>query len=347
MGELKAIRAILHFDVARVFAQLPTVAGVDMNAANSGVVIIDQVYPVDAAFTRSTLTETYDFIVDELKDAMTMMNTAEGKAKNTGSMNYWSAEAALARAYLYLGDWDNAYTAAVDVINNGGYTLFTHDSYLTEWSKVGASEFISEFTTSAAITMNTAQWNSLGSYTNPEGYAEVMATEAFFDLIQNMDDDDIRKESVIAESAYGYIYKHTIKYPGQDGASNATYQNNPRILRLAEMYYIASEAALKNNDNTNALKYYNDLRRSRYDVGSYTDATTLTLNDILDDRRVELFCEGHRMWDLKRNNIAIPSSSDPSITRPANDDLLVLPIPLRELDISPELEQNPGHGDGR
>jgi hypothetical protein len=344
-GELIAARAILHFDAARVYAQLPTVNGVNMDAANSGVAIVTKTYPrpVDAKFKRSTLTDTYKFVVDELKSALTMLDTSAGKAKKLGGINYWTVESALARAYLYLGDWANAYAAATDVIAGSGYTLFTHDNYLTEWVKEGSSEFITEFTTSSATTLNTAQWNSLGSYTYPSGYFEVVASSAFSDLVQALDDNDIRKKSLVDyDGAFG-----TIKYLGKTGATNRIYENNPKIFRLAEIYYIAAEAALKNSDNTNALKYYNDLRRSRYAAGTYTDATALTLSDILEDRRVELFCEGHRMWDLKRNNLPIPDHSDATKTKQANDNLLLLPIPLRELDISTEMVQNPGYGDGR
>lgn len=349
VGELKAMRAIMHLDIARVYAQVPTLTGINMDAANSGIVIVDRVFPSNQQFTRSTLTETYSFIVNELKNAMTALNTAEGKDKKIGGLNYWSAEAALARAYLYLGDWGNAYTAATNVINGRAYTLYTHDNYLDQWKSDGPSEVIAEFTTSDN-SKNNPQRNSLGGYTNPEGYAEVAASTYFKAYITSVNDNDIRKQSVTERtSATGNPNTawYTIKYTGKTGSGSPTYNNNARIYRLAEMYLIAAEAAVKAGQGANADKYYNDLRRSRYAEGTYTDVTGVTVNDILEDRRIELFCEGHRMLDLKRNNLPVPDANDATKTRPANDNLLLIPYPIKELDVSPGLVQNPGYGDGR
>jgi len=360
-AELKTLRALLHLDVARVYAQVPTVAGVDMNAAGSGIVILDRVYPPDQTFERSTLAQTYNFIVTELKDAMTALaainfsvgtgsarKTVNGKARLNGGLNYWAAEAALSRAYLYMGDWANAYAAATDVIeNNGGvYTLYTAADFISAWKlPAGGAEVIAELTTSDS-NKNNPQRASLGGYTNPDGYSEVAASNAFKAVVTALPDGDIRKSSVTerAGSRGGNRAFYTTKYMGKTGSSAPTYNNNPRMLRLSEVYLIASEAALKANQQSDADKYYNALRRNRFAAGSYTDATGVTIDQILDERRIELFCEGHRMLDLKRNNLTVPDPFDVAKSRPANDTKLVLPYPQRELDISPGLVQNPGYG---
>ena len=157
-----------------------------------------------------------------------------------------------------------------------------------------------------------------------------------------MDDNDIRKQSISLRSNAGANEGYyTIKYMGRDGTT--IYSSNPRPARLAEAYLIASEAAVKGGSTqANADKYYNDLRRERYAPGTYTDAANVTLDDILDERRVELFCENHRLFDLVRNNKPVVRYDAAETYQPDND-LLVHPFPLRETDVNPDLKQNPGY----
>ena len=78
--------------------------------------------------------------------------------------------------------------------------------------------------------------------------------------------------------------------------------NNFKVIRLSELYLIASEALLKgatSSDGKKAVDYYNELRKNRF--ANYTPATEVTLDNILDERRIEFFCEGQRYFDLVRN----------------------------------------------
>jgi hypothetical protein len=80
-----------------------------------------------------------------------------------------------------------------------------------------------------------------------------------------------------------------------------------------------------------------DYNRIRTRAG-LTAATTVTLNDILYERRLELAFEGFRIHDQRRlkENVA---------SYPYNDPRLLFPIPSRELDANPNLkgQQNPGY----
>ncbi|TVR37053.1 MAG: RagB/SusD family nutrient uptake outer membrane protein, partial [Balneolaceae bacterium] len=68
-------------------------------------------------------------------------------------------------------------------------------------------------------------------------------------------------------------------------------------------------------------------------------AVTLTsVDQILAERRVELAFEGHRLFDIKRTRGSVGAF-------PWNADILVFPVPQREMDANPALEgqQNPGY----
>lgn len=133
---------------------------------------------------------------------------------------------------------------------------------------------------------------------------------------------------------------YTNKYAGQEGASAPQYVNNFKVIRTSELYLIAAESILRGaTGSKSALEYYNELRSNRFT--NYTPATNVSLQDILDERRIELFCEGHRMFDLMRfgQNITLPATGE---TYSYKSNRLQIAIPQREIDIAQgSLVQNP------
>lgn len=89
--------------------------------------------------------------------------------------------------------------------------------------------------------------------------------------------------------------------------ASGTVENGTRdiyLFRLAETYLIAAEAAVKTSDNPNALKYINAVRRraANYapESGLEEYTGTVTIDDVLDERGLELFGEAPRWNDLQR-----------------------------------------------
>ncbi len=338
MGELYALRGLVHFDMARLYAQLPTVA-TDLNAVQSGVPISDKVFPREYRPLRATLTQTYKQVVDDLTQGITLLEPYKGSKVN-GRINYWGTKALRARAYLYLGQNNEALADAVDVITNSGYTLLTKDGYAASWEREGASETIFEILTT---DLYNAQRNSPGFYCAAAGYGEVAATDAFRTFLDADPTNlkDVRSKIIVYEqsstgSNKGYYIK---KYPGRGNL----YVNNIRVIRLAEVYLIAAEAAVKGGTATGALgaeEYINKLRQNR--IEGYTDVASVTLTDVLNERRKELAAEGHMVWDQWRNGLDVFSFAlNTTVSR--TDYRCILPIPQRERDINEDLKQNPGY----
>jgi hypothetical protein len=75
------------------------------------------------------------------------------------------------------------------------------------------------------------------------------------------------------------------------------------LYRLAETCLIAAEAAVKKGDNANALIYLNKVRtRAEKIPGALQKTGTVTLDDILNERALELFGEVPRWNDLQRTH---------------------------------------------
>ncbi len=82
---------------------------------------------------------------------------------------------------------------------------------------------------------------------------------------------------------------------------------NIRLIRLAEVYLIAAEAAFMAGDQAKALTYVNAIRTRARNCGTTgypQDLTAVSFEDIVHERRLELACEPHRFFDLVRWGLA-------------------------------------------
>lgn len=351
LGELYALRALFHFDLARVYAQLPTVA---KSMDDMGIVLATKTFDYTFVPERATLKQTYETILADLDEAIKLMEPIESthdKNSTTGHMNYWAALALRARVNLYLDDVNVngttehnklALADAKKIIEEGPYSLYKYADYTSVWAKEFTDESIFEFQTTSQYN---PQRNSLGYYTDPSGYAEAAMSDSFVeDFVKNPAyTKDIRVSSgMIMEESYGPKQEnkafYTQKYPGRDGQ---IYVNNAKVFRLSEIYLIAAEAALKTNDETAAAKYIDDLRKER--IADYVAGSTasVTIEDILTERRLELNGEGHMAWDMWRNGKSINNPVKGEVK--PGDNMAVFPIPQANINASHgALKQNPG-----
>ncbi len=331
-GQLLAWRGMMHFDLARIFAHIPST--VDVNAANSGIPVATEVYTPDYLPKRNTLKETYDQIIKDLTDGYNMMDDYNG----IGYMNKWAALGLRARAYLYLGDYDNAIKDAEAVIAGSGASLLTIDSYVRAWAMEGADETLFEL---AITDTYNPQRYAAGYYTDCNGYSE-MAFDEEGELWQYFlaNPNDIRSKVVKdqTDAASNPAY-YPGKFPGRAGSATPLYVNNPKIVRLSEMYLIAAEGYANTNKADKAAEKLNDLRANR--IEGYTDVATATIDDVIKEYTIEMFCENQSAFASWRNKKSITNQAGKVVNY--NDNQTILPIPQREIDINPDLAQNPGY----
>ena len=120
IGQARALRAILYFDLARMFGDVPLVT-----------------VPTEENLPRTAASEVYKQIFEDLKYAAANIPAnafpLDNRKENDGRITKYAAEALMARAYLYYTGYygqenegctkQEAIDALEDIINNGGYEL--------------------------------------------------------------------------------------------------------------------------------------------------------------------------------------------------------------------------------
>lgn len=124
------------------------------------------------------------------------------------------------------------------------------------------------------------------------------------------------------------------------------------VIRLAEMYLIAAEAALQEGDLQTAADHINVIRNRAAVPGmEATMAITpaeLSLDFILEERARELAGEQFRWFDLKRTGKLVEKvkAYNPEAAANVREHHVLKPIPQRQLDAvinKDEFTQNPGY----
>ena len=118
---------------------------------------------------------------------------------------------------------------------------------------------------------------------------------------------------------------------------------------------LAAEANLQAGNSAKALQYINEIRTRAKE----TPLTAVTLNDIKTEKRLELCNEGVRYQDLVRWGDGKTAMGEQGKDVPAftgsdvqwnwhntvygfQDRNVLLPIPLKELELNPNMQQNTG-----
>ncbi|MBR5103808.1 MAG: RagB/SusD family nutrient uptake outer membrane protein [Bacteroidales bacterium] len=330
VAELYAMRGLFHFHLATFFAPIPTSG----NTNQMGIVLSDKVFNIDYIGERAGLDDTYDFIINDFTMAI---DSGLNKDRNTGHMNYWAALALRARANLYAGNWQDALDDAEELINESPYRLYNIENYMKSWSQEGADEVVMEYL--QTDTYNPQRY-APGYYASPKGYSEYGVSPQFYAWMQE-NPSDVRSQAVVDYSVapsgdpdYNTGY-YPLKYPGNAGASVPAYTTNVKVFRLSEAVLIAAEAAYKTG--ADAAVYLNMLRKNR--IQGYVDVTSVTMNDIMDERRKELFGEGQIAFDYWRNGMTVVRDG---FSVGPQDGKTVLQIPKEEIDLAKgALKQNP------
>ena len=198
------------------------------------------------------------------------------------------------------------------------------------------------------LTTDSPGKESMGYLNSYNGYDDMCITVSFYHLLKE-DPADVRLKLLSFDKTY---YAYVNKYQPQEG-ENITDANIP-LIRLSEAYLNAAEAAVKLGDKATAAAYLTPIVE-RANPARTVEESTLTLDDVLTERRKELVGEGHRMYDVMRNGGTVKrvQLSDKAISKTKHDTKymeydwnfyqIVLPIPKGEMNANRNMVQNPGY----
>jgi starch-binding outer membrane protein, SusD/RagB family len=322
LGEALFIRAFCHFYLTNLFGDIPLVTTTD--------------YRVNMQLPRAASTEVNQQILADLNEAAELLPapyTSTGKVRP----NEWAATALLARVYLYEKDWKNAEEAANAVINSGSYQL------IPDLNKVFLANSAEAIWQLAPVLTNSGNNTHEGFLFVPFNATTVPSFRITSNLVSAFETDDARKVSWVGKNTInGEDYYFPLKYKVSSNAPSAPVEYN-MVLRLAEQYLIRAEALAQQNKLEAAQQDLNMIRtRAGLQAVIASDKESL-LAAIEQERRIELFAEwGHRWFDLKRTNrIDAVLASVKGVNWQPTDALY--PIPLGEILINTNLDQNPGY----
>jgi hypothetical protein len=311
LGEAYAIRALAYFDLLRVYGEF-------FNEGSAfGVPLIlepleNNDFNLIPELSRSSVAETYAQIFSDLNNGIERLEGFEDR----GRVNFWAALSLRARINLYRGNYTAAYEDANRVITEGPFTLLSTVFEIYEATEP-TSESIFE------VEYNDQDQSSFNTYIirRDEYNVDPSLREAF------EDEDDRAELFTFSRNSF-----RSAKYP------DATNSNNAKVFRLAEIYFIRSEAAVFVNNDPNAGTQDLNIIRERAGLGPLGTfgSTNEFVDALLRERRSELNYEGHRFFDLVRYDRIGSVLDMPGFRK-------VWPIPRDELQVSSSLVQNPGY----
>lgn len=353
-GEGLFLRGATHFEIVRYLGK-PYGPN---SSSDPGIPLMTSAVSSsdDISFpSRATVAEVYAQAIADLTEAANLLPEANGY----GRANSFAAKAYLAEIAFQQGDYDNAATLAADVM--AGPFQLTDDP---------AGFFVSEGSAEEIwAVVHTAQDNpgvngSLPTFHHVSGRGGdvVVAT----DLVDNGYNMIVTGDQSAAISAAGYTVED-LRFTQLTSSGNpptiniekyeqfANNDDDAPILRLAEFMLMRAEALARvNGVNQESVDLLNSIRSRalrlidgdgnvvvgedalfNYATDDFASADDL-IEAIILERRVELAFEGNRFHDLCRLQRDVKGT-------PFDADKLRWPLPQRDLDANPNLEQNPGY----
>lgn len=334
-GEALGLRAFMHFDLMRLFAEQITV-----NPDADGV-------PYATEFSLNTpefetLAKNYEHVLNDLSQAERLLAN-EGDYVNTSSFmtdrqihfNLHAVRATLARVYLTMGNKESAVEYAKAVIDGSNCTLKEKTEVVNDLAGVLSRK-------EALFGVYYA-----GFYSNVStklqqmiSYQSLNLRSDFMDVYEkNISGLDYRVNAYFTSveaggSQYYRLSKLTDIYELQNIVSSRPTDLilGINMIRLPEMYYIVAEGLL-DEDYPTAVIYFDEVLKHRglEPLEKRTENNILTQEMINEERFKEYIGEGQTFFNMKRQNLDI-LSHDGLTTYKAGKGMYVVPTPDVEIE---------------
>jgi hypothetical protein len=362
IAELRTLRAFYHYIALDQF----------------GNVIISE-SATESSPVQRTRAEVYAWVEKELLESLPDLSDVVGGA-NYGRMNQFVAHMILGKLYLnaqvYTGtpEWQKAIVQMDQIINSGKYTLPADFFSTFTVNNQNSPEIILaapfDATKRGGFNFHMRTLHYLNQNTYGFGSAPWNGYATLAEFYNSFEDTDQRKGTWLVGQQFAADGKPLVddnqpliftpeipalvmpagpesrragarfkKYEIQRNNKNNDQSNDFIIYRLADALLMRAEARFRLGNTAGALEDINRVRERGYGA-NYTPLTTITLDGILAERGRELAWEYHRRQDL----IRFDKFDDAWQFKPVSAETRKLyPIPRTQLDLNPNLKQNPGY----
>lgn len=336
-GQNLFLRALFYHNLLKVYAYDPTAI---ISAANRGGVpiLLNGVTAVEQIefASRASIEDGYKLIYEDLTEAYTLLSNTP-KSRAPYFITQGAVAALFSRVALYNGDYEKVVSEAEKAFGSGIASFPNSAQLVASWRSEKQPESFFEilFATPDNVGSNeslraTFMTRTTVESTNTASFGNVVLSD---DLLSKFSSDDLRRNFIMKGLGANANLYEINKFASKNGVPNL---DNVPVIRYAEVILNKAEAHANLNQPDLANTELNKIRtRAGLSAVSLSDGDLL--EEILLQRRIELAFEGHRFFDLKRlgRNI-IKDSGNVDF-----DDYRILArIPVREVEINPNLEQN-------
>jgi len=347
IGEAKFLRGFYLFELVKTFG---------------GVPIVDHVLsPSEYMNPRNSIEECYAQLETDFSEAASVLpKKSELPAEELGRATWGAAKALLTKTYIFEEKWAEADATATEIIDSEEYDLEEEygDLFTLETDNGIESVFDIQF-----AFLNQPGWLD----ENEGSHLEIMHRsrddrnggwgfdQPTQDLYDEFEDEDPRREWTII-SDQDVLWEGTddeeVIYTAYDPVHNpdaVTGYNkrkgtlpeslrgnnedqsplNLRYIRFAEVLLWQAEARAHTGGD-----WQTPVNRIRERVGLDPTGYSDGIQAVYHERRVELAMEGHRYWDLVRTGRG-------NLMDGYSENKRYFPIPQKEINMNPNLTQNP------
>ena len=323
LSQCYALRALATFTLTNIFG-LPYQQG-QANSQLGVVLVTDRPLTIEEKVHRSSVADCYAQILNDIESAKEYY---AGDDEINGAPQFYFNLAAIyaleARVNLFMGNYEAAKEAAQNAIDKRDSNGVTASSYAYMWTSNAISEE-DIFTISKSNDDNLSA-NALNTlYGSYEGRVTNFTKTKF----------GINDYRITVLNYYAYKYC---------GLPTAQAVSNIPVFRVSEMYLIIAEceAKLNNLDEAKNALFYTAQRDADIEDTDDLPSTKENIISFINDERVrELYLEGHRWYDARRQGLKINVAgvSDFDVAK------FVYPIPAAEINAGYGTEQNDGWSD--
>ena len=326
LGTAYAIRGICYYNLLRNFCEPPV-----GNMQGLGVPLVIK-FDMEDKPLRSTIAQTIAQVESDMLSAISYQIEDPIFRFNTDIM-----EGYLARLYFWVGDW------------------------------VKAADYARKVLAKYPLLNGTAYTEMLASETTPKGNMIIKSgrlTDSNMSLQYSGAKSNLASRPVSKRFVDIFIEKEAdIRYMLSFNKKRIYQKNLFACMRSAEMQLILAESLYHSESKEDALSALNEFRRNRIDgvvdytmeslppvnpdeyikVDVYGRSLTPLLNAILNERRKELFMEGDRWYELKRNGRPEFWAARQGRKYTTMKFMYTFPLPVGDVELVDGLIQNPGY----